>query len=124
MVFASTAGLTTVTVPLISPPGPRSSHVFRRELPQLHEPGMFALAITLEMSTTDITAEPLLAISPMFSGRSDTMPLMGLRISAYELAPERFEMCLRRIHLRLGACHLFIRPTVCSESRCRFAVSY
>src|ERR1044071_3708963 len=80
VVFGSTAGLTTVTLPGRSPSGP----AIRAGRPLLVEDASFtgtlAGATTCEISTIEIIGAPLAAISPGYTGRSETTPLIGLRI--------------------------------------------
>ena len=84
VVFGLTAGLTTGTLPARSPSGP----LILAGRPTLIEPASFTGTLvrvtTREVSTIETSGVPLAGISPGYTGRSATMPLMGLAIFAEE----------------------------------------
>ncbi len=82
VVLGSTDGLTTVTLPARSPSGPAIRAGLPTWIDDASFTGIFARATTCDMSTIEIIGVPLAGISPAYTDRSATTPLIGLRICA------------------------------------------
>src|SRR5215470_16274512 len=82
VVLGFTAGLTTVTLPGRSPSGPLIRAGRPTAIAVASFTGMFARATICEISTIEINGEPAGGMSPGYTGRSATTPLIGLRTCA------------------------------------------